>query len=425
VAGPRELLRRREFRFLYAARLTSQLADGVFEASLINFVVFNPDKQPDAAGIAGSLAAVLLPFTLVGPFAGIALDRLSRQRVLVVGAVVRLALCLVSAALMTAGHRGADLFTVAIMILSTSRFALSALSAAMPLTLTDADPPDAQTLVTAGSLSTTSGTVATIVGAGFGTGIRTLVGDSDGSLACVAVSAALAYALAATVAARCSRAALGPVDAMPAAGIREELRIVVAEIVDGGLHLWRARPARDTMLAVNAHRLCYGLTFVATILLYRSYFSHPDSSGNLRGLGTLVAASGVGTFLAAIGTPPAVRRWGRHRWVTVNLAVAGVSGLALGLPFRQGLFVVLGLILGFVAQAIKLACDSLVQEEIPDAYRGRAFSTYDLTLNLCYVAASGLGALLLPDDGHSPATLVLISGLYLVTAGLFSRSPSG
>src|SRR6185312_2460514 len=90
--GIRELLRRRWFRRLYGTRLAAQCADGVFQASLASAVFFNPDHQTDPKQAAAGFVALLLPYSLVGPFAGVFLDRWRRQRVLVVANLWRSAL---------------------------------------------------------------------------------------------------------------------------------------------------------------------------------------------------------------------------------------------------------------------------------------------------------------------------------------------
>ena len=85
----RAVLRRPDFRRLYGTRLTSQCADGVFQASLAGVVLFSPESAADPAEIAGGFAALLLPYSFVGPFAGVLLDRWRRQRVLMVANIVR------------------------------------------------------------------------------------------------------------------------------------------------------------------------------------------------------------------------------------------------------------------------------------------------------------------------------------------------
>jgi len=82
-------LSQRGFRRLYAARLLGQFGDGVFQASLAGAVLFNPERQAHAGDVAAGFAALLVPYSLVGPFAGVLLDRWRRQRVLVVSNVLR------------------------------------------------------------------------------------------------------------------------------------------------------------------------------------------------------------------------------------------------------------------------------------------------------------------------------------------------
>src|SRR3954453_18870975 len=99
-------LRRPGFRRLLAVRLTGQFADGVFQASLAGAVLFNPERQAHAADIASSFAVLLVPYSLVGPFAGVLLDRWWRQRVLTRANVLRAAVIALVAAELTAGWQG-------------------------------------------------------------------------------------------------------------------------------------------------------------------------------------------------------------------------------------------------------------------------------------------------------------------------------
>ena len=55
-AALRHLLRRQRFRQLFAVRVTSQFSDGVFQVALASYVLFSPERQPDAASIAAALA---------------------------------------------------------------------------------------------------------------------------------------------------------------------------------------------------------------------------------------------------------------------------------------------------------------------------------------------------------------------------------
>ncbi|MDQ3113982.1 MAG: MFS transporter, partial [Actinomycetota bacterium] len=82
VGDLRTVLRGADFRKLYAVRLCSQLADGVFQVALASYVFFAPERQTSAPAAAAAFATLLLPYSVVGPFAGVLLDRWSRRQVL-------------------------------------------------------------------------------------------------------------------------------------------------------------------------------------------------------------------------------------------------------------------------------------------------------------------------------------------------------
>jgi MFS family permease len=102
----RHLLRRGDFRRLLLTRLSSQFGDGVFQAALAGTVLFNPQSAADPIDVAAGFAVLLLPYSLVGPFAGVWLDRWSRRQVLLVANVVRAVLVLAVAALVLAAVQG-------------------------------------------------------------------------------------------------------------------------------------------------------------------------------------------------------------------------------------------------------------------------------------------------------------------------------
>lgn len=406
----RELLGVPGFRALYASRLTSQTADGIFQASLVSYVLFSPERATSPGALAGALAIVVLPFSVIGPFAGIVLDRVSRQRVLVYCSLVRAALLAVLAVLIALGHTGADFYVVALAAVSVNRFVLAALSAGLPMVV------DLERLVGADSLSVTSGTVAALVGGGIGTGLRGLTGGHDGSVALVAALAGLTYlGAAATAAGLADRRMFGPVQTTGWAGTAEQLRSVASDFADGARVLWRAGPARRALAALTASRAAYGLVLFMTILLYANYFKGDD--GRLWGLAAVAVASGVGTVLAAVATPPVTARMPRARWILIVLVGGGIIEIVCGLPYSSVLFVVAGLPLGFSAQACKICVDTIVQEHVPDAYRGRAFSLYDLLFNVAFAGAGAVAALVVPKSGHSPGTIIA-AGLAYLLAGV-------
>ena len=98
-----QLWRHRYFRRLLAVRVAVQSSDGVLQVALAAYVLFSPERQPDAVSIAIVLAITLLPFSILGPFAAVVIDRVSRRQVLVVANLARAAVTLGLAVLVWSG----------------------------------------------------------------------------------------------------------------------------------------------------------------------------------------------------------------------------------------------------------------------------------------------------------------------------------
>lgn len=409
----RHLLLRSDFRRLLGTRLLAQFGDGVFQAALAGTVLFNPQRAADPVAVAAGFAVLLLPYSLVGPFAGVWLDRWSRRQVLLLANLVRAVLVAGVSALVLGGVQGTAFYAAGLAVFSVNRFILAALSAGLPHTTEEAS------LVPANALSTTSGAVATVAGGAAAIGLLQLLGSGNGGYAALALSAALPYLAAAGLASGFGRADLGPDSVARAA------RLSVADVgrgmAAGARHVWAIRPAAAALLAISLHRLWYGVLTLMTLLLYRNTFSGDGGlfPGGIVGLGEVIAAGGVGTLLAAVATPGVVRRIGKRRWITLLLVCAGVSQFGLGLPFLAPTIVLASLVLGFVAQGVKICVDSTLQEEVEDDVRGRVFSVYDTLFNVTFVAALLAGAFLLPSTGISYLLLAVVGAGYLATAALY------
>ncbi len=403
------------FRRLLAVRFGSQFGDGVFQARLAGAVLFDPQRQAHAADVAAGFTVLLLPYSLVGPFAGVLLDRWWRQRVLVFANLVRGFAVLGVAAEIAAGVVGAAFYASALVIISISRFILSALSAAQPHVVQDAD------LVTANALSTTGGTVVAAAGGGAAIAVRALLGDTDRDYALIAAAAIVPYLLAAAIARGFPRAGLGPSDAERRA--RETPAEVVRGLVAGARHVRGIPAVANGLTAIGIHRLCFGVWTVCTVLLYRNYFTDDGLfRAGVTGLGQVVAAVATGGALAALVTPSAFRNLGGVRWPAAMLAASAVIEVAFGLPYSPPMLVLSALLLGFTSQAVKISVDTLIQHHVVDAFRGRVFAIYDTLFNIALVLAAVLTAAVLPEDGHSPASVVALAVGWLGTAALYLTS---
>lgn len=405
------VLREREFLRLWATRLSAQCADGIFQVALASFVLFSPDRQATAGKTAAAFATLLLPYSFVGPFAGVFIDRWRRRTILVRANLVRAALIVLVAALVANGVENAAFYVSTLAVLSVNRFFLSSLSASLPHVV------DQSRLVVANSVSTTSGTVMAVLGGAIGYGVRFAIGQDDLGTAAIVLTAGAFYLLSSWLATRMHPDLLGPDPDDEQVSTKDALRAVLGGIAAGARHVWRRRRPAYALLAISAHRFFYGLSTVATLLLYRNYFTDNGFfRAGLDGLGQVLGASAIGVLTAAVITPAMVRRIGKDTWIVALLAVACVVEIAFGFPYTQPAFLAAALLLGLVAQGTKICVDTIVQESVHDAYRGRVFAFYDILFNVTFVSAATLAALILPNTGKSYAVLTVITIGYGATA---------
>src|SRR5690349_20105739 len=87
--GPRRLLAMAGFRRLLFTRFAAQWGDGIFQAALAGAVLYNPERGAKPIDIAAGFTVLLLPYSIIGPFAGALLDRWDRRQVLVTANLVR------------------------------------------------------------------------------------------------------------------------------------------------------------------------------------------------------------------------------------------------------------------------------------------------------------------------------------------------
>jgi MFS family permease len=179
--------------------VVSLAADGLFQTSLASAVFFNPQRATTVGQAAAGFAILLLPYSLIGPFAGPLLDHWRRTRVLVICNVLRAVLVgAVAALLVTTGPTGPAFFLAALAAVSAGRLHSAAASAALPHVV------GSGRLVLANSVWAVFGLGGGTVGTVLGLGIRVLGDATNQAAAIAALIAILVYAASSTFADGCS-----------------------------------------------------------------------------------------------------------------------------------------------------------------------------------------------------------------------------
>ncbi len=423
LADLRYVLAGRDFRRLFAVRLISQAGDGIVTAGVGTYVFFNASSFPSPGAAAAAFAVLYLPYSLIGPFAGVLIDRWSRRQILVLSALLRSAFVLLTAAVMAAGERGVPLYVAVLLVLGVNRFFLASLSAALPHVVAE------DKLVMANSLSPTVGGIVGAIGGIAALGLNAATGDTERGAAITLLVAGCCYVAASGVAATMRRDLLGPQFAPGAepGPLLGEVDAVVADLAAAARYTVRHRGPASVLGATGAGKFLFGILTVLSILLYRNYF-YPSSAPVAEAhVVVLATVSAIGFGCAALIVPPATRRLTKRALITLLLAAAGVVTAAFGETFNQIAYLAFGFLLYLTGQGVAICATTVLQEEVEDAYRGRLFAFYDVAFNVSLAAGAIVSAAFMPVNGRSPVIIGAVAAGWVVAAAgywLLSRQPA-
>jgi MFS family permease len=392
VARGREALRSGDFRRLFAIRLVSQFADGLFQAALVASVVFAPERTDTALGFAIATLVVSLPFSVIGPFTGVFIDRWSRRRILVVAPWLRAAL--VWLVLFEPTRAPALFYAGALWVLSVNRFYLATAVAVVPRLVPTED------LLIANSLATVGGTVALLLGVFVGGWVADLAGDTP-----VVVAAGAMWVAASAIAARMSDPLLP--HHLAAAPVRDELQRMTREFADGLRRLVRTPRALGPITSITLDQIGQGLVLVVSLVVFVDRFRASVGS-----FSNLIGAGGVGVLVGILTVGELERRLAKERIVAGAFLAGGAVLIAVSTHITGWSILLASFGIGVTFAWKKIPVDTLVQESIPDGYRGRVFAVYDVVYNLSRVLAAFVAVPLVPSIG--PAWSVALVGVAFV-----------
>ena len=400
------------------------MTDGIFQSALASFVLFSPERQANALNAALAFAVVLLPYSIIGPFVGTILDRISRQRAIMFSNLTRAATLLVIALLIFQGRTGVELTIFVLIAFGVNRLILAGLSAGIPLMI------ESKSLISANALAVTGGSVWVVLGGGIGLGLRRLLnGDTtaDHADGYIILVAALCYLIAALFASLLKKKEIGPLD--------HEIKNAsfsqgIIEMREGIRFLRQHTDAARGIAAIAIHRGGITALTLIALLLERNTFNDPaDSEAGLAGLSFTLSIAAVGFVVGAVSAPYGVRKVGRHRWMKFSLIASTFGPLFIIFVRTPLTLICAAFVTALFGQSLKVTNDALVQSKIDDIYRGRVFSVYDVVVNGAIVSGAVIAALLLPNTGDTyvvPALvsiIYLLAGVRLLRGGVFFAPP--
>ncbi len=385
-------LRHRNFRLFFGGQTISLIGSWMTRLAT-SWLVYRLTGSAWLLGLIGFAGQI--PTFLLAPFAGVWVDRLNRQHVLVVTQTLAMVQSLALAAL-TLGHR---ITITEILWLSVFQGMINAFDMpgrqAFMLEMID----DRQDLGNAIALNSSMVNMARLIGpslaglviAGFGEGYCFLI---DG-VSYIAVIASLLLMH------------------LTHAQIERAVTPMLVQLKEGWVYVSRFAPVRTILLLFAALSLM-GMPFTVLMPIFAAKILH----GGAHTLGFLMAAVGIGALASAISLAFRKSVLGLGRMIAISAAVFGVGLVAFGMSRWLPLSLVLMTIVGFGFMQGMAASNTIIQTVVPEDKRGRVMSYY----TMAFVGMAPFGSLLAGALAHllsAPATVMISGGFCIAGAAWY------
>ena len=390
----RRLFRNRHFMALWLGQTISFIGD-YFQWLAIPIMVERLTGSTLMVGL--SVIATALPSLLLGPVAGVFVDRWDRKRTMIVADLIRALLVLICLAVRTADQVWIY-YVVGFLMAGVSRFFFPAQNAVLPLIV-----PDEDDLLAANGLMQIVQTAGLLLGpalAGFTIG---LWGEQIAFVADSLTFLVSALAIVTIVVPPTQRSEL------PAGAGR--LSAVWAEFREGLAFLFGSRVMVGVLVSMSVVMLGIG----AINVLWVPYLQRTFGVG-AEGIGLVDSAQGVGMAVGGIALGFFATRFSKRSLIGYGMIVIGIMIGGMGLAPRFGYIVAFSVGIGIPLVPAESALTTIMQLAVPDAKRGRvggAFNAVSTAASLLSMAAAAAFSELV-----GLRAIYVISGLVTCVGGL-------
>ena len=400
MTSPTRVLRtNRNFRLLFIGQAISQLGDWFNSVAVFALLL---DLTGSATAVAWMMIVQFLPISIVGPVAGVVVDRVDRRRLMIITDVVRGVLIL---GLLLVRQREQIWIAYVIMALtvSASAFFEPARTATIP-NITSADE-----LMPANALSSATWSAMLAVGASIG-GLVTAVSGREWAFV---LNAASFFASAIFI----SRTRFDSAPAPKPRPVGFLAMSGLSDLAEGLRYVQRHSHVAALMFVKAGWGLAGGVLLLLTIFGQRIF---PVAGTTAAGIGVLYGARGIGAGLGPISLrwilgqePSTLRR-------SIGPAYFIVGGFYVALAFSTTLPIAALAVLcaHFGGSILWVFSTVLLQMEVPDRFRGRVFAVELALVTLTSSISSYLTALALDRGGWSPRTMAFVLGVMFCVPGL-------
>jgi MFS family permease len=386
-------LRYRNYRLFFGGQTVSLVGTWMTRIAT-SWLVYRLTGSAFLLGVAGF--SLQIPILLLGPFAGVWVDRLDRHRVLVITQVLSMIQSFWLAGLALTGR-----ITIAEIIgLSLFQGAINAF-----------DMPARQAFVVQMVEARADLSNAIALNSSMVNGAR-LIGPSLAGIIIAAVGEGYCFLIDGfSYVAVIASLLLMNITRQQARSQRTQ---VLSELKEGWQYVWRFAPIRSILLLLGLISLV-GMPYTVLMPIFAGNILH----GGAHALGFLMGASGVGALIGALALATRRSVVGLGRVVALTAAGFGVGLFAFSNSRWMLLSLPLMMVTGFCMMTQMASSNTILQTIVDEDKRGRVMSFYSMAFQgtapfgslIAGAAASRIGA---------PRTLMIGGGLCVVGAMWFS-----
>jgi MFS family permease len=382
---------------LWLGQLASSFGDTLHYVALV-VLVYQLTGQ--GLAVAGLVAAEVVPVLLLGPVAGVVIDRFSRKAVLVGADLFRAGLVL--SLLWPQGVWHA--YLVAAGLAAGNTFFNPTVQAVIPVLTTE------EQRLAANSVSWSTGRLVQILASAVAGGLIAAIGTGPAfavNAATFAVSAALVAGLR-----------LPPHAGQLGAGAKRGLGDYVADARAGLAFAARDRFVSRLLVVQSLASFAVGATGAMLVVLSERHLRLPPE-----GFAWLIGAIGLGALLGPLIPNTLAGDYRDARWLFVPYVLRGIGDVLLAVftPLPVALFILF--VYGLNTSTGMVVFSSTVQGAVPDAVRGRVFTLLDVSWSAMRLLSLALGGLVVDALGVQP--LFWVGGGLLALAGLLGLALLG
>ena len=382
---------------LWLGQLISNFGDTLPYIAMV-VLVFQLTGQGMA--VAALVAAEVVPVLVLGPVAGVVIDRFSRKAVLIGADFFRAGLVLTLLWPQGAWHA----YLVAAGLAAGNTFFNPTVQAVIPVLTTE------EQRLAANSVAWSTGRLVQILASAVAGGLIALIGTGP-AFATNAASFLISALLIGTLRIPAHAGQLG-------SGTKRGLGSYFGDARVGLAFARHDRFVSRLLLVQALASLATGATSAMLVVLSERHLHLPPA-----GFAWLIGAIGVGALLGPVIPNALARDYRQPQWLFVPYVLRGIGDVLLAIFTPLPIALLLLFIYGLNTSTGMVVFNSTVQGAVPDAVRGRVFTLLDVTWSTMRLLSLGLGGVFVDAVGIEP--LFWTGGVLLATAGVLGLALLG